>query len=347
MDFRQYLNGRLRDMIQRSDPSWEGSVKDEMYYYTPQDIPALISEFKGIREAQPFYLEDKGVLMLVLDPGNPEFYMPTGSQTVTIDISEVYAASERFGGNKGLYEDNTDRYHMLAPQIPGGVIENIKPCTDYMDVDPQKVSGNVTLRYYPGLTESQNSFLAMESWDIKKMLKEESDELKEYLEKHPGTGKYIDISSYASRCGGFLNLSASYYCSMSDFSREVQNKELDRYVCMRYGSDEVLDIRSIFKEGVDWKSALKEAMIKRAEMTRSVYDAYEDPHTQLFSDYLDDMLDRISGFNIYPYNLRLSFDGSSAPEMFGDYTKNHWYYNNCVNFLDLADIGVENLNIFD
>ena len=343
MDVKQYLNDRLLQLIQSTDPSKEYTPADDIYYYIPHTVPALISEFKGIRDDQPFYLTDKGELSLVLDFENSEFYMPRGTETVDISISDVYAAGMRFGGNRELYEDNTDRYHIVNPQIPGGEILSAKQLSEYVDADADHFAGNVSLMHYPQLTEKQNDFLSMGFVDLESMLKREADELTEYRKNHSGGDKYIDISTYAYRSGNYLNLSASFV-SMFSAPGGVNDITEQRWLrCMEYGSDEPLKISSIFKEGADWKSVLKDAMIRTAEDRR---DRSEDPHSERFGAYLDDMINRINGFNIGYSNLILSFDGSSAAELFEDHEKNNWYYASIGN-LTFENIGFEHLNIFE
>ena len=344
MDVKQYLNARLLKMVQDSDPAQEYAPHDERFYYIPRTVPALISEFKGVRDDQPFYLEDKGVLALVLDPGNQEFYIPQGSEAVRVDMADVYAGGARFGGNKGLYEDNTDRYRLVSLPVPGGSILSSKQVSDYVDADPRWFSGNVSIQYYPGLSEKQNDFLSMGFLDIQGVLEKEAAELSEYRKSYPGSQKYVDISSSASRTGSFLNLVASFnsYTNYSVWSKSTEHHWMR---CMAYGSDEVLDISSIFKEGVDWKNVLKQAIINHRGET--VGDPVSGLDPQRFSDYVDDMLGRISGFNIGSVSLLLSYDGSSAPEFFDDYERNSWYYNNLISNIAFDAIGCEYLNIFE
>ena len=345
-DVKQYLDSRLMQMVQGSDPSKEFSLNDSVDLYTPQEIPALVAEFRGIRDDQPFYLTDKGILALILDSGNPEFYIPEGSAAVTIEIPDVWAADKRFGGDRGLYEDNTDRYHLVSLSIPGAGIMTVKACSEYADADPEKFSGSVMLYNYPALTDAQNSFLSMEFLDIEKTLGEEAAELNRQLQTSSKANEYIEMSSSASRSGAFLNLSASYY-KYDNWSGNDSSSGMYWYKCYIYGSDETPDISEIFREDVDWKEVLKDAMIKRAgSMDLGKYNN-ESLYSQNFSDYLYDMIGRINGFNVLGSGIRLSFDGSSAREFFDDYKQRGGLYENCVRYLEYNDLGYENLSIFE
>ena len=346
-DYMQYLNSRMLDMIQRSDPSREPSQYDWNYYYAVQDaVPPLISEFKGFREDQPFFLVDKGQLELVLDPGNPEFYLMSGTEIVRMDISEVYYAGVRFGGDRGLYQDNTERYHLVQMEIPGGTIVENKTLEDILGFKSSIFSGSVSTSRYAKLTEKQNDFLSLKEMDLDQMVKDGIAEVEEFRKTHNNYGiKYLNISSSANRVGGLVNLNASYYSNIYAANRDYNNVSKVWARCCRFGSDEVLSLEDIFADGADWKSLIKRAIIQNAEDSLLQEEGGPDPHGQLFSDYLDELLDSVEGFNVTQNSLSLWYSQDRAADIFKDY-----YYNGWSDFITrnvlYESIGYGNLKLF-
>ena len=86
---------------------------DHTYPYVPHEVPQRLGEYRGIREDQPFFLMDKGQLVLVLDSGNTEFFILNGSQEVSFDISEVCKPYAVLRTDAWLYEDSAVRYHLI------------------------------------------------------------------------------------------------------------------------------------------------------------------------------------------------------------------------------------------
>ena len=344
MDYMGYLNDRIIQLIQTSDPSKESSPVDWLCFDT-QKVPQLISEFKGLREDQPFYLSDKGRLEIVLDFGNPEFYIESGSFNVSLDISDVYWAGKRFGGDRGLFEDNSSRYHLVYFNIPGGIISN----RDFSDIpgrDQQHFYVSLQTTQYAGLTEKQNSFLALDFIDLEGRVKEMAGALEEFRATHNNYGEaFVGGYSSASRYGGFVNLSAGYYSYIIAGDRDYGRPQENYLACYRYGTDEEVKLEELFKEGVDWKAVIKKGAIRKAE--DFINDETLDPHSKKYSDFLDDMIERITGFSVYSDRLELCFDGNSGAEYFENFEQNGWYYTYPIGDIEFECLGFENLAIFD
>ncbi|MBQ1891425.1 MAG: hypothetical protein II164_03675 [Firmicutes bacterium] len=345
-DHRKYLDSRIMEKVRTSDPSVEPSSMDHTYPYVTHEVPQLLGEYRGIREDQPFFLMDKGQLVLVLDSGNTEFFILNGSQGVSFDISEVCKPYAVLRTDAWLYEDSAVRYHLIRVELPGGYYTETKNGSDVKDALPGHFSAVAELRQYPCLTDEQNSFLALDQVNIDDIFAAEAAEQKEYTQKGRILDKMIYISSNAQATGPFLDLIVNYSCNSywAANGQALSVTDRSRMQCIRRDTNEVLQIGDIFREGSDWKVLLKQALIRWAEAGDA--DGI-DPHSREFGDYLDDMIERIDGFNLFENSLSLSCGENTATEYFSLDPDNMWYFANLFKGIPYECIGYEHLSIFD
>ena len=369
-----YLNFDLRtgDLISLEDVFVDGTdpVKyvnsrliDAVYEAAATDIGAdpyavLISEFKGIREDQPFYIDDNGDLEICIDYKNREFAPGNGLRLYCIDISSVSALKSRFGRIEGLYEGDSIEYYLRYHSAEGGYKKletQIRP-----EILNEKKGGwlysDVDIRTYEGCGDSLNSFLSFADIGLDKLASQVNSDYDRYMQEDPDCVFTVSAHSNAEFIGKYMQCSRGFFEHVNMPGQSTSRSDIDIYEKRLYkqGEDEPLRISDLFTSGTDWKSVIKDAALKRFHREHDyLMNNISDSDLLGFYDYLLDNTDDIGGFSLNTDKLFIDYDMNEVQKKADSYFDAPTLANyapdiaECFGILYFSDLGYENLAIFD
>lgn len=337
---------------------YDNAYLDGMYYY---DGIMLAAPFEGIKDNQKFYLQDANAgVNLIFDYDTPEFYCDGYTQQCQISL-QGYFDFEKFMTKQSLFIDDTKNYSLIMFDLGVG---------DYSDVTiDSSFFGDRNIYWwnsfivYDGLPDNINKILGGDQARVEKLGQEIIELYDGYKAQGHNVSGEVSCRSSVVKYGHLYNVSETYssYLYNQDIGtgETTVSGEYNSY-CFKEGSNEPLLITDIFKEGVDWKAVLREAMIKSVENIgeSSIYDPktntmvpFEiDASNPQFLAYVDAALLDVKGFSFTTDGMYLRFN-----DLTDIYNKTittetmdvAYMYENAITSLTFTEIGTENLNIFE
>jgi len=314
--------------------------------------------FTGIKANQKFSINSyDGGLDLIFDANTPEVF--TYGYPVYYDIPlQKYFDYDKFLSKKSLFVDETENYKFLTFDLGIGKYSDIAINEEI--IGDRAIHPIVSFTYYDGVDETANAIIRgnQEKLDeFTKLAVNKYDELISQGYKDAIVDMYC--TSDLSKIGPFYNASAEYSYSYYHQDKEgeyIYDSEGTSDSCCIQEGGAVMELKDFFKEGVDYKAVLKQALYssfnnynEEIQAEGRDYLAPIDMTNPKMDDFINAVVENIKELRVMSTYFNVIPKGEVAKlasDILGD-EENWSNYQPALYSLSFTDIGTENLSIFD
>jgi len=315
-DYKEVINGEISDYIFEYNID-AGDSDFDFFGMGVGPSFGLASPFKGIDDNQKYLLSEYGI-QLIFDYETPEFitglvtddykHYSYTSYTLSFDdkdIAEVNGAFTRFETEESLYEnDRKEVFNMSNPYQKKDFAMYIDPAEMGINYDVENSTGYIDVGYSMSIPENiENETLAAsmnEKYDsCKDRIVSKANDMLDIYGKNANISvySYYNVHKYGKYIAEDDNFSA-YVQDGSSWDMLYYENVGERAVYLEE-TGEKLTLSDMFREGVDWKSEVVNAM----KLAREGWDNIPDDATlEMIAENGDFMLQNDSITVSYSYD---------------------------------------------
>lgn len=249
---------RLKDLF-KNNSEFEKIINDKIYMeiiknnYDDPDSAYMNKPFQGIRENQSFNF-DTNNLKIILDEKNDEFNSLGYPNTMIIPLKEIgdeLSIFERYF-DKDINIFKKDRLLKLMPnQIEYKISDSVRKYEDYYMVE---ISRGKFINIDPE-TRTKLESLIPNSCDSDGFIKRAEDFNKSNPNKYYGS--MIHNINLMMNSGGYMSVAIYTHVEESGLIKSEQ-----KYINYDLNENKIMELKDIFVDGYDYKSAIIQAMVK-------------------------------------------------------------------------------------
>ncbi|MBQ4505750.1 MAG: hypothetical protein II971_00690 [Firmicutes bacterium] len=332
-DHIAFLDSYMEKLIAEND-----SYDDTAWAWGSSSDLRLSGPFRGVREDQKFLINDySGRLVLVFDYNDPEvcnYFYPV---TVMIeDVSaldyEGFIAGGLASADKALHPILVTGDHEMteSPYAP-----------DPPELGDRDIDYRCNIMSYDVLTERQKALMGEREPETEAVISELIENYDSFRERFgPGIKIYATLEEDAS-CSFFGPYRVIYKSCWAYASPEFTTEQEyvyynggtnTRYYVFNRDGDEPLSIEDMFREGTDWKEAVKAAA--RKNLDEQGISPYFD-----YDSYAGEVLERLTSFHPTGNTLILEFgDVSDLNAKYLAAGDDNWYYLSGIKYVEYTNL---------
>lgn len=313
----------------------------------------LAGVFKGIKDDQKFLLDETtGSVVLVFDYNTPEFYIQSYSRDVYISL-QGYTDYEKFMTKDSLFNDDSVNYYLVSQNLGK---EKYSP----VEV-PHSIFGERDIytwnmfNTYENVSDSINKMLAGDQARLEAICNEANEVYDSYEKQGYQVSGEVSCRTYLEAIGKYEHVEVLYTYNMNYGKGpgwDYVYGGTDEVYTFKQGSDTPLELKDIFKEGVDYETIIKDSMRNSLAHVMDDYYNTEDPidmNQPGIDEFINAAYEDIHGFGVLHDTISFAFKDLTKvfKDNLTDSESRFYLYRDAMVNQPFTYLGIENLTIFD
>ena len=312
----------------------------------------LSAPFKGLKDTQKFLLRDNGEIYLVLDEDTPEFRLDRDTAYIAIDGRSIIDF-DKFESSGSLFTDDRESVHLFKSEYKGfGTALDISDYISGLPFDGPDIFPYLDAAIYDEMSEAQKTAMFAHKAEIRKVAEEYSELAGKMKKQDKFYGQFI-VHVEPVRYDRFTNITE--YCS-GDANYMKNGEWINNFIgftantVFEDGNDTPLTLEGIFKDGLDYKSVIEEAIICQLRENLTQEKNLEIPGDDLLRALAHDAADNIAYFGVDSDKLLFYYDDSNAivDRNLGGLIdrSDYWIFTSSMGNVGYRYLDCRNINIF-